>query len=217
MFYKDTSKIVLETKKIKVSNISQLRERVKILIVDDEEFGRVDQLSDRKYSIFYKKDIDYSIEAEPFDIVILDIKGVARKMASPKEGFGMAQDIKKIYPYKKIYCFSGSVIKDDVAESLTDIDGYIPKDNDIDQWAEKLDVIIKDYVSMEYQEKMLRKQLKDISSDKEISDIVNAFSKDVNTHSCKRLYKTLDKIHMEPDDAMRILGLAINLISIWWG
>ncbi len=197
-------------------NIQQLRSRVKILIVDDEEYGIVDILKERKYSIFYKNDIDYSIEAEPFDIIILDIRGIAKKMSSSMEGFAMAHEIKKVYPHKKVLCFSGAVIESGVAEKLSYIDGYIPKDNSPDQWADKLDEIIKNYVSIEYHQTVLENQLKSLSyNEDDIREISKEFANTFKNKSFDKLSNLLvDKIK-NVEAVTSILGIVFNLLGIF--
>lgn len=140
-------------------NIAKIREKVKILFIDDEEFEIVDQLKDRMYKIYYKPDIWYAIEAEPFDVVIMDIKGVAKRTSSSMEGFSLATEIKKTYPEKQVYCYSGTVMMNEVAEKLNNIDGYIPKDTDIDKWTEKLDSIILNCVDSDKRWEIIRSQL----------------------------------------------------------
>lgn len=141
-------------------NIHTLRNKVKILIVDDEDFDLIDILRERKYNIYCKRDISYAIEAEPFDIVVIDIKGVAKALGSGMEGFAIAKEIKTRYPSKQVWCYSGSLIKPEVSEKLKEIDGYIQKDTELDKWAEKLDGIIERYCSNEYQEEVLVGQLR---------------------------------------------------------
>lgn len=155
------------------NNIHNLRQKVRILIVDDEHFDIIDLLRERKYDIYYIKDITYAIEAEPFDIVIIDILGIGKAIGSGMEGFAVAKEIKKRFPAKQVWCYSGSVIKQEISAQLQEIDGYIPKDTELDKWVEKLDSIISRYCSKEYQEDVLREQLKKCGVDhKDIEKII---------------------------------------------
>lgn len=81
-------------------------------------------------------------------------------MGSGMEGFAVAKEIKTRYPAKQVWCFSGQVINPKISEHLKEIDGYIPKDTDLDTWVEKLDSIITTYCSKDYQEDVLKAQLK---------------------------------------------------------
>lgn len=168
--YKSAMKLIYD------KNIRTLRSKVKILIVDDEPFEIIDMLNERKYDIYYKKDITYAIEAEPFDIVIVDIRGIASALGSSMGGFTVAKEVKEHYPVKQVWCYSGSTIKSEVASRIKEIDGYISKDTDIDQWCEKLDNIIHKYCSEEYQVDILEKQLKACSvSEEDIKRVIKEY------------------------------------------
>lgn len=65
---------------IEGSNISSLRKKTKILLVDDESDDIYQVLKERQYDVYYKNDMTYAIEAEPFEIVIMDIRGVAQRL-----------------------------------------------------------------------------------------------------------------------------------------
>lgn len=143
---------------VDANNIIKLRKKTKIIIVDDDELDIVENLVQRGYDIYYKRDMNYSLEAEPFDIIIMDIQGIAKNLGSNMEGFALASDIKKRYPNKEVYCFS-STVKTEIASNLHKIDGFIPKDYDIDKWGEQLDNIIRDYVDVNKQWKRLEEQL----------------------------------------------------------
>lgn len=168
--YKSAMNLIYDTQ------IHTLRDRTKILIVDDEKFDVVDMLKERKYDIYYKKDITYAIEAEPFDIIIIDIIGIGCALGSNMGGFAVAMEIKKRYPVKQVFCYSGSTVKSEVTEKLCMIDGYILKDTDIDQWCDKLDAIIKKYCSKEYQIGVLKSQLKQCNlGDAEINSVISEY------------------------------------------
>lgn len=158
------------------TNIHTLRNRIRILIVDDEKFDIVDMLKERKYDIYYKKDITYAIEAEAFDIVIIDIVGIGGALGSNMGGFAIASDIKKRYPAKQVWCYSGSTVKSEIAEKIRQIDGYILKDTGIDQWCEKLDAMIEKYCSKEYQKGVLKEQLKQCGlDDSDINKVISEY------------------------------------------
>lgn len=173
-------------------NIHTLRERVKVLIVDDEPFDIVQILRDAKYDVYYKKDITYAIEAEAFDIIIIDIVGVAPALQSGMEGFAIAEEIKTRYPAKQVWCYSGKTINSAVASRLKHIDGYFNKDIDIDQWREKLDGIIEKYCSDDYQIDVLRSQLKKYGvSESDINLIIKEYE---NNHEAKNFNSVIEQI-----------------------
>lgn len=187
------------------NNIHTLRNRIKILIVDDEEFDIVHILQERKYDVYYKKDIIYALEAEPFDIIIIDIKGVASALGGTMGGFTVAEEIKKRYPAKQVFCYSASVINQEIASKLIHLDGYIRKDTDVDEWCQKLDGIITTYCSRDYQIKKLREQLQACNvSEENISNVITEYK---NNLDGKNFTSVIDQLTALIDNSKVLFSL----------
>ena len=162
---------------IEGSNISSLRKKTKILLVDDESDDIYQVLKERQYDVYYKNDMTYAIEAEPFEIVIMDIRGVAQRLQSSMEGFALACDVKKKYPLKKVCCYSGTT-NTEITNQLTDkkIDSFFVKDVDIDKICQKIDQLILDYADYNKQWDILYKEfLSNKISEKDIEKIKQAY------------------------------------------
>ena len=164
------------------NNITSLRKNTKILVVDDEDDDIYQVLKERQYDVYYKSDMTNPIEAEPFDIMMIDIKGVAKRIRSSMEGFALACEIKSKYPLKRVCCYSGSV-HEEISEQLADkkIDAFFIKDMDLDKICDKIDNMILDYVNIEKQWEVLRDEMvKNRVSDPDIQKIrkiyFNSFS-----------------------------------------
>lgn len=198
------------------SNITNLRERVNILIVDDEDDNVVQALLVRKYNVFYKADMSYAIEAEPFDIIFLDIKGVAKRLQSNMEGFQLAKEIKLKYPLKQVYCYSGTIqpaISEELAQKR--IDGFIKKDTEVDKWGEKLDQIIRDYVDADKQWEIIRKELlKNSASENEIKIIRDVFYDSIKKGAFPELYSTVMGIVKNTTAVLGLLNGILGLMKI---
>lgn len=194
-------------------NIAVLKERVRILFIDDEDADIVETLKDRNYNVYYKNDINYTIEAEPFDVIFLDIRGVAKKLHSSMEGFQMAKEIKKQYPMKIVYCFSSTTnvaITQELSQNL--IDGFIMKDQDIDKWCEKLDNIIKDYFDRDKIWQSLERELRRQEiSQQDIKGIQTAYYNSFKTKNFGKLY---EKVMGIAQDATVVTNLLLNMVEI---
>lgn len=198
---------------VKEKSIDKLRERVRILLVDDEEYEIIDVLKTRGYDIYYKSDINYLIETEPFDIILLDIKGIAKKFGSPKQGFGFAINVKEKYPQKIVISFSGtSDVR--INEELHKIDGFIMKDTDVDTWCSRLDQYIKNYCDPKNQWNAISNKLKKdgVSEDilNELEDeFINSFE---NNSFDKFSNKFMEKVK-NAKELIEILGVLISLFK----
>lgn len=198
---------------VKEKSIEKLRERAKILLVDDEEYDIIDILKTRGYDIYYKSDINYLIETEPFDIILLDIKGIATKFGSPKEGFGFAMNVKSKYPQKVVISFSG-VSDVRINEELHKIDGFITKDTDVDTWCSRLDGFIKDYCDESYQWNAIANKLKNDGVNEDvINELKDEFFNSFKSNSFDKFSnKFMDKVK-NAKELMEILGILISLLK----
>ncbi len=105
-------------KRKKISSLSvpikpeELRKRVKILVVDDnEEHFPYQLLRDNGYTIEWWGNVTSDklerMERGDFDIIILDIKGITDNSVSESEGLGILKRIKSVNPAQVVVAFSG--------------------------------------------------------------------------------------------------------------
>jgi len=171
----------------------------------------IDILREHKYDIYYKKDITYAIEAEAFDIIIIDILGIASALKSNMGGFAIAEEIKKRYPAKQVWCCSGNMIKQEIASRIGQIDGYISKDTDVDVWCEKLDNIIQTYCSDDYQAEILKTQLKKYGvSEDNITQIIKEYKNNLDD---KNFNSVINMISGFLDNGKQVLELIQMIYS----
>lgn len=198
-------------KNISKNNIVDLRRKIKILMVDDEEYDIFDMLNTRGYHMYYKSDINYAEEVEPFDIIILDIKGVAQRFGSAYEGFGFAKEVKKLYPHKIVLCYSGTS-NNDINGQLDKIDGYIPKDTDIDQWSARLDAFIKNYSSVDYHWGIIESKLREERySQNIIDDLKERYIKSFNEDSFDDMK---NQFMLKINDSKMCIDIITSLVSL---
>lgn len=207
--YENTMKILKE------KSIDQLRDRIKILLVDDERYDIIEILRNRGYRIYYKEDITYTIETEPFDLILLDINGIADKFASTKQGFGFALEVKKIYPQKIVVSFSG-VSDPKINEQLDKIDGYIAKDTDVDMWCIRLDNLIKRYCDPEYQWNAICSKLKDSGVSKEvIEELKTVYMESLDSNSFDNIKNAFIENVNDSKLIFDVLGSVIALVKVF--
>jgi hypothetical protein len=207
---------------IDISNLSSikaqdLRKGINILIVDDEDFIYNKSLQDRGFNICKIDDIKYTIQIQPFDIVIIDINDVAKEF-SVKQGLGFAIEAKKIYPHKYMVACSGKVLDPELAQSLAYIDNFIPKDTDIDRWVELLDEIIKQYLSVEYHWSVIEKRIRDSDFPKQhIPKIKELYFKSYKTGTFDELASYLYSVNKNMKLALEIITSIVSLFKLLMG
>lgn len=198
------------------NNISNIKKRIKILVVDDESDDIYNILKERQYDVYYKNDMNYAVEAEPFEIVLMDIKGVAKRLQSSMEGFSLACEIKHKYPLKRVCCYSGS-IHAEISEQLAEkkIDAFFPKDMDMDKICDKIDSLILDYVDYRKQWEVIRKQLIDCNtSEQDIKIIQEAYEESFKSGNISQLNDVIMSTLKNGTIILNLCSTVINLIKV---
>lgn len=93
----------------KPMDIGQLRKRAKIVVIDDDKNAfPTKALQSEGFTIEYWPKVQSltRLEQGDFDIIVLDIKGIAGKITE-LDGFGILQRIKKVNPSQIVIAFSG--------------------------------------------------------------------------------------------------------------
>jgi hypothetical protein len=143
-------------KKFLKKSLPELKDKTRILLIDDEETGLVESLKGEGWHIKYLPDLDKynNTDLKDAHIVCIDIKGVGKKLNIKEEGLGLVRNIKEKYPEKRIILCS-SVSSHDIFDNAIDLvdkkvykDGQThPFDSAIEELSYKLfdwDTLIKE-------------------------------------------------------------------------
>lgn len=131
----------LNTSKRAFSSID-IKSKIPILIIDNEEFLYKEDLRDEKYSIKCVKAIEDLSAASEYPIVICDVKGVGTQFNPEMGGAYVIRELKKKYPFKQYAVYSGSDYK---LELMSNLDGVatIKKDAPLEMWRSYCDELIR--------------------------------------------------------------------------
>ncbi len=135
------------------------RSRIKIIIIDDEDFNYQKVLQDHDFNIKKLNDIQDIKAVSEYDIIISDIKGIGKTFNSNFEGAHIISEIKKIYPSKFVIAYSGHLLDTSFNEHLRKADLVLKKDIDSDTWIENLDKSISLIINPIYQWQRIRNYL----------------------------------------------------------
>lgn len=132
----------LDTSNRAFSSIN-VRSRIPVLIIDDEEFAYLNELRNEKYNLTHIKDIEDYCAVEAYPVVICDVKGVGHKFNKDKEGAYVVKELRKRYPFKQFAVYSAGT--DYRIESMNDFEGIqrIKKDADMEMWCSYIDEMIR--------------------------------------------------------------------------
>lgn len=141
------------------NSITELRQKVNILIIDDEEFIGESYLRKNGFNITHKTDIDTIKDVATYSVVLCDIRGVGKQLGSTKEGAFIIKEIKANYPNKQVVAYTGSGYDAAYNEYIKLADAVISKGTSIDDWISILDTQIKKAVDPKFQWEKLRRFL----------------------------------------------------------
>ncbi len=178
----------------KTNSLVELRRFVKILIIDDNEFGPEVFLKKNGYQIQHKLDIDSIQDVEPYDIVLCDISGVGKKLGYTKEGAFIIREIHNSYPNKRVIAYTAYTFDTNYNEYFSFADFVAPKDLSIDDWINVLDEQVKKSIDPVEQWMKIRNNLieKNVST-LEIAKIEDRYVKAVKNVNFDKFCAFIDR------------------------
>lgn len=120
------------------------REQVEIAVIDDDSFEAGRLLKNYGYKFQEIGDLKSLNEVSKFPIVLCDIMGVGTKFDDKRQGAAIIKEIRNNYPHIIVAAYSGASKQSDQARvARLYSDYFIQKDEDYENWSEKLDEMIK--------------------------------------------------------------------------
>ena len=158
--------------------LSELVRRTRILVIDDRKTEFPFPFFEKEgYSITYWKDVEdvTKLESGYFDIIVLDINGVGRKLDPDAEGAGVLRHLKERNPSQIIVAYSGQSHDPAKIQFFTLADQFVPKPTSALTWKEILDNLIREKVSVSHYWSAARRMLKSQGkSDMQIRELEQA-------------------------------------------
>jgi len=180
------------------------RDDVKILLIDNEPFSSLERLKRNNFIITQANDIDNVSFVNEYEIILLDIEGVAKSLSEKYQGAFLIKEIRNKYPHKIIVAYSAKTFDASYNEYFSYANFVFLKDISTEQWVENLDEAINHATDAVYQWKSLRDYLlkKDVRLDI-LLKLENNFVKSLEQKQNKLLDNGIKR--MVTDDIRTIL------------
>ena len=177
---------------LKEQSITTLKKLTEILVIDDNDFTYLEALQRYEFNIKQKKDLTHLSDAEVFDVILCDIRGVGTFLSSPYEGANLIKELKTKYPAKTIIAYTAEPYNASFQKFLNYADGIMPKGTSLEDWVALLEKTLRDCADPVVQWDKTRKLLLHANVDtiavaKYESQYVKAV-KEGNFDSLKKLY-----------------------------
>lgn len=204
---------------------SELRKRVKIVVIDDEESSFPTKgLQDEGYTVEWWPIVDPSklrrLESGDFDIIVLDIQGIVPPTISDTgDGLGILRRLKNVNPDQIIVAFSGKSYDLDSMQFFKRAEDVLRKPVSLIQCKEMIDRLIASHVSVraywDNLQKLLERQHVSVGRinrlEKEVSRSVLK-GKGVSLDRVKEIVGTIDALQTVFGWVQRIAALCIAII-----
>ena len=200
-------------------DLDELKKRTKIVVIDDEEDSfPVTSIQNFGFTVEYWNQLDANklkrLENKEFDIIILDIIGIAdTNELGQINGIDILKTLKNTNPNQIIIAFSGSTYDISKAEFWKLADGFMKKPIELLSTKEKLEQIIKDNFSNEklinQLQSLMKLQIENQSDYKKIEDYIVKTVKKQNTLNLGKL------VASGITDTSGVLTIVTSLITIY--
>lgn len=131
--------------KLKRIPFAELKKRIEILIIDDEEFPYLETLKKHEYNITQKTDISDLRDVEAYNIILCDIRGVGKFLTSEFGGAYLIKQLKEKYPEKTIVAYTASKYDAKFQQYLSYADDTVSKgDYALEDWTALLDRLLNE-------------------------------------------------------------------------
>lgn len=202
-------------------SLADLRKRVKIVVIDDDENAFPTQtLQDEGYTIEYwpeVKSLD-RLERGDFDIIVLDIAGVAGRFApgnGPNDSLDILDHLKRYNPAQIIIAFSGQTFDLSKQPFFSKADDVLPKPVTALKCKQVLDQLIEAKFTVEHMwNSVVAVMKREKASQKAIDKLEQNIAKAVSKGD-KPDYGALVSASVEKADlAARIAGVVTKIATL---
>lgn len=201
-------------------NIEEIRKRIKLVVVDDEEDSFPTQLlSSNGYTIEWWNEIDdrrlQRLERNEFDIIILDINGIADKSISKDDGIGVLERIKQVNPAQIVVAFSGQEYDIEKSHFFQMADDRLRKPVDFIKAKNLIDRIIDQKITLSYFWESLNNYLqREGISNRQIRKLEKELTKAIKTQSKIDYNKIENQIFKGVEISGKVVILIKNFLDL---
>lgn len=130
-------------------SLEEIRKRARILVIDDNDFVYKSLFEKDGYNIDKWDDVEdlQKLESGYFDIVLLDIQGVGKKISN-EQGLGVLKHLRNACPSQIIMAYSNADFSLKYQEFFNLANATLSKSDDYVQFKRKLDGLLKDRFSL---------------------------------------------------------------------
>lgn len=195
------------------SNTIQFRQRVKILVIDDQEFTPLNNLQQHGFVVHVFKNLPSIDNAYDYHIILCDLQGVGIEFNAETQGAHLIKEIKKAFPAKIVIAYTGGSCESVILKAKMYADDFLAKDANIEEWTDYLDKYIAEVMNPVYAWKKLRVSLLEEGiTPYELAKLEDKFVSSLLGKNTKILDNYLQKINLS-QALLNMLSTCLNIIQ----
>jgi DNA-binding response OmpR family regulator len=198
--------------------LEEIRKRAKIIVIDDDPNSFPCELLRKEgYTIecWQKVESLSRLEKGDFDIIILDIGGVASEY-SPQDGLGVLEHLKNYNPSQIIVAFSGQTFDLGKTRFWKMADDSLSKPVDVIKCKEVIDHLLQEKFTLAHYWEGLTSILRSEGiSDTDIEKIERRVAKAIKKGDKKEVMSTIKSVTEKAEIAGRLLLIADKIVTLF--
>lgn len=201
----------------KVLPLAEIRKRAKIVVIDDDpDSFPYDVLRNEGYTIeFWEKVKSLSrLENGDFDIIILDIGGVATEYTK-EDGLGVLEHLKKYNPSQIVVAFSGQTFDLGKTRFWKMSDDSLTKPVDAIKCKEVIDTLLQEKFTLKhYWDGLVSILRAEGISDREIGNLERKIAKAIKDGNKNEVMSLIKSITDKGDIALKLVNLGTKILTL---
>jgi DNA-binding response OmpR family regulator len=193
-----------------------VRKRARILVIDDDEEAFPYKLLQKEgYNVHYWPRIENLrlLESGEYDLIILDIFGVAAKDVSATDGIGVLEHIKKSNPGQLVIAYSGQKYDLSQARFWKIADDYLGKPSSLIECKEKIDFLLnKEFTPKHYWDELVHILQAESISQKSMRRFESYLVREIKRGKAMPVHK-IERFLRISDHIASIIGVLIQVIN----
>jgi len=198
--------------------LEEIRKRAKIIVIDDDPHSFPCELLRKEgYTIesWQKVESLSRLEKGDFDIIILDIGGVAGEY-SPQDGLGVLEHLKKYNPSQIIVAFSGQTFDLGKTRFWKMADDSLSKPVDVIKCKEVIDHLLQEKFTLaHYWEGLISILRSEGISDADMEKLERRVAKAIKKGDKKEVMSTINSVTEKAEIAGRLLLIAEKIATLF--
>lgn len=194
-----------------------LKKRTRILVVDDDENSFPFEIMRKEgYAIDHWPKVENltKMEQGDYDIIILDIGGVAREY-SPTDGLGILEHLKEVNPAQIVVAFSGQTFDLSKNKFWHLADDALCKPVDAAKCKRMLDSLIENKMTLShYWEALVALLRRDKVSDKDIAKLEDKLARALRNKDADGICQILRAACAKADLALRLAAIGAKMVAL---